>query len=914
MKEKSKTRYESSTFKENLKEQNKFLYKTNDEVRSSKKKQSKAKYSSSIKFQEELKSRNKKNYMNEEFKKKKKEYNKMRYKARSEIKQKVLDSKKMKTQKLEMYDSVLENFKMKKDQDPSYTCACCLRLLFQNQVQRIQLDHFESKSDSIRLIAERCISDKYMHECNETCDKNCSYSSLWLCKTCYRKISNGQIPAESAINNLELADIPDVLENLNTLEKHLVSLHIPFMKVASLPKGGQNAIYGPVVCVPSDIKAVEKLPRNEEDDLVLKVKLKRKLLYKGHYEYQFVNPSHIQKALDYLKEHNEWYTDATILQKETKSDSENEHKLEFNESENESHHEEINEELEDETVSGVQYDTCLQPTDIGQEVLDHYFDDIYNIAPAEGKNPVKMLQEKGNEAKSFPHLFPDGRNTWTEERDLNITLSRYFNNRLMHADRRFAQDTDYIFFSQYLSELKQVIDKTQISLRKSSEKTKDGTHITSDMLQDPESLKKLLKNDDALRFLQPIRGTPSFWQNVQKDLFAMLRQLGIPTWFCSFSSAEFRWSEIINALLKQHDDKRKADELDWTEKSRLLKSNPVIVARMFEHRFHIFLHEVILSPLNPIGKIKDYFYRVEFQRRGSPHVHWLFWVEDAPKLLEDGKQAVCDFIDKYVTCSIPLQDEELHQTVLQVQQHSKKHSKSCRKGGKECRFNFPRPPSSQTFISSLFEDNDDETEMEKIQAKNILLIIWEKIQNQQLEEGTTTEDLLDSLQLTQDIYEKAHNVVTSKQTVVLKRNPNELWINQYNPYLLKCWDANLDIQFVLDPFSCIVYVVSYISKAEREMGMLLKQTKIEAAEGNMNAKQTMKKIGSAYLTHREVSVQEAVYQICNLRMRECSRKVIFIPVGENPTRLSKPLSHLKKKNQNDSEEEIAVQNDPEDGL
>lgn len=71
MKEKSKTRYESSTFKENFKEQNKFQYKTNDEVRASKIKQSKAKYSSSIKFQEELKSRNKKNYMNEEFKKKK---------------------------------------------------------------------------------------------------------------------------------------------------------------------------------------------------------------------------------------------------------------------------------------------------------------------------------------------------------------------------------------------------------------------------------------------------------------------------------------------------------------------------------------------------------------------------------------------------------------------------------------------------------------------------------------------------------------------------------------------------------------------------------------------------------------------------------------------------------------------------
>lgn len=116
------------------------------------------------------------------------------------------------------------------------------------------------------------------------------------------------------------------------------------------------------------------------------------------------------------------------------------------------------------------------------------------------------------------------------------------------------------------------------------------------------------------------------------------------------------------------------------------------------------------------------------------------------------------------------------------------------------------------------------------------------------------------------------------------------------PCLLKCWDANMDIQFVLDPFSCIVYIVSYISKAEREMGMLLKQTKIEAEEGNLNARETMKRIGSAYLHHREVSAQEAVYRVCNLKMKECSRKVVFVPVGDNPTRLSKPLSQMKKKN------------------
>ena len=443
------------------------------------------------------------------------------------------------------------------------------------------------------------------------------------------------------------------------------------------------------------------------------------------------------------------------------------------------------------------------------------------------------------------------------------------------------------------------------------------------MLRNPDVLNQLLKSEEALRFLAPIRGTPSFWQSVQKDLFAMLRQLGIPTWFCSFSAAEFRWNEFTSVLLQQQGDTRKAENLDWTEKSSILRSNPVTVARMFEHRFHVFLYEVILSPAEPIGKIKDYFYRVEFQQRGSPHVHCLFWVENAPNLLNNSEKDVSEFIDRYITCSIPDEsdDSKLHACVQQVQQHSKKHSKSCRKGGKECRFNFPRPPSCKTFISSPMEVEDesetntqcrDEIKLKKTQAKGILQSMWDKIQSEEIDSIKTVEELFEQLNITQEVYEEAYKMVTSKQSVVLKRHPNELWTNQYNPHLLKCWDANMDIQYVLDPYSCIVYVVSYISKAEREMGMLLKQTKIEASEGNLNAKETMKKIGSAYLHHREVSAQEAVYRICNLKMRECSRKFVFVPVGENPTRLSKPLSMLSKEKNNAVEEDENANDDEED--
>lgn len=560
-------------------------------------------------------------------------------------------------------------------------------------------------------------------------------------------------------------------------------------------------------------------------------------------------------------------------------------------------------------------DSCLQPVDVVQEVFCHYFDDVFNLAPGEGKNPVKMLQDEGNEAKTFPCLFPSGHNSWNESRDIKITLSRYFHNRLMNADNRFAKDSNYIFFSQYMSELNQVIEKTQISVRKSFQKTSSGKSVTPGMLQDPDLLSKMINNNEAIRFMQPIRGTPSYWQTAQKDLFAMLRQIGIPTWFCSFSAAEFRWHTTIEAILRQQSDNRPIDEMDWTEKSEILRSNPVTVARMFEHRFHIFMRDVIMGPSEPIGKVVDYFQRVEFQQRGSPHMHCLFWIDGAPKLEQDGEIAVCNFVDKYVTCEIPSESEDAHlnKTVLDVQQHSKKHSQSCRKKGTECRFNFPRPPSEKTFITKPFDKQDlndgqnSNLGVGKNNAKEILQKVWDEIQDP-ANEIFSCEHMFDKLGLTQETFEEAYNAVTSKQTIVLQRNPNEIWTNQYNPCLLKCWDANLDIQFVLDPFSCIVYIISYISKSEREMGLLLKQTAVEAEGGNLSARQTLKKVGSAYLHHREVSAQEAVYRVCNLRMKECSRKTVFIPVGENPTRLSKPLHNVRNNVEEDDEDEMWMTN------
>ncbi len=849
---------------------------------------------------------------NEQFRRNVIEMTKKRYhddaNFRQNLKRKNSSRVAMKKGKKHNINNVISDFKKEISKGPEYVCAVCMRLLFCKQVVKCNKNKYRNTD---------CINENYLHICDDNCRLLCavsesSRSCLWICYTCDRKLLSGKIPAEAFYNNLQLAEIPEELASLNRLEENLIALNIPFVKLIALPKGGQHGVRGPVVCVPSNtLETVKSLPRPQNDDQMIRVKLKRKLAYKGYFQYQFVNKEHVETALRYLKQNNKWYRDIEIdtdwnnslCEQEDEEDDNEVHVTEKAENEIDIEKNETDEER----LRGIPLDTCLQPANIGQEVLDQYFDDVYCVAPYEGNSPIRVLMEESNEAKCFPVLFPRGEPVFSDKRDVRLTLSRYFNNRLMNVDNRFAKSTQYIFYAQYMSEIQQVISSVSIALRKGSGKTNDGSKVTARMLNDKDKLKDMLKSDQGYKFLKPIRGTPPFWSACQKNILAMVRQLGIPTWFCSFSAADMRWPELLNTLLRQQGDTRSIDELDWNDKCLLLRSNPVTVARMFDKRFHFFLKDVIMSSAAPIGKVKDYFYRVEFQQRGSPHTHCLFWIEGAPKLSTSIDNEVAEFVDKYVSCALPSKqsDEELNDIVTSVQQHSKRHSKSCKKKNTDCRFNFPRPPSMRTFVANPvpmdIDDQDDKVDNTPTEddAKELLKSVWTAL-NDEANEHMTTDELFTKIGITQVEFEEANDALTKKVNIVLKRDPQDAWINHYNPDLLRCWNANMDIQYVTDVYACVCYLVGYLSKAENEMGQLLKHAQNEAEQGSPDAKQSMKQIGSVYLQNREVSAQEAVYRCCTLRLQECSRKVEFIPLGENPVRMSLPLSVIQNKSHDDS--------------
>ncbi|CAG2237450.1 unnamed protein product [Mytilus edulis] len=196
---------------------------------------------------------------------------------------------------------VIRKFKDAVQKGPECVCSCCLRLFFEKQVLICKKGSYDNS------IYDLCTTEQYKHTCTDDCSTHCAFegtcrTSLWICYTCHRKMIKGKIPADSFSNGLMLEDVPLELKQLNSIEQQLIALNIPFMKIMALPKGGQKGVHGPVVCVPSDLKKVTTiLPRSDDESLLLKVKLKRKLNYKGYDKYQFVRPNHLEQALVYLK-------------------------------------------------------------------------------------------------------------------------------------------------------------------------------------------------------------------------------------------------------------------------------------------------------------------------------------------------------------------------------------------------------------------------------------------------------------------------------------------------------------------------------------------------------------------------------------------------------------------------------------
>ena len=114
------------------------------------------------------------------------------------------------------------------------------------------------------------------------------------------------------------------------------------------------------------------------------------------------------------------------------------------------------------------------------------------------------------------------------------------------------------------------------------------------------------------------------------------------------------------------------------------------------------------------------------------------------------------------------------------------------------------------------------------------------------------EDFLQNLSLTHDEYIIALRSGLKRPTLFLQRNMNELRINTHNLTVLYLWKANMDLQYILDPYACVVYVVSYIGKAQRGMSKLLKVALLHYKAGDTTIKERLWGIANKFQNCIEV--------------------------------------------------------------
>ena len=169
--------------------------------------------------------------------------------------------------------------------------------------------------------------------------------------------------------------------------------------------------------------------------------------------------------------------------------------------------------------------------------------------------------------------------------------------------------------------------------------------------------------------------------------------------------------------------------------------------------------------------------------------------------------------------------------------------------------------------SILYPLGNNMSQNEIRKHKDMWKDISKHLNDMQEGEEITFDQLLINLNVTEQNYYVAIRSELNSPTVFLKRNPNELRVNNYNSACLSAWRANMDIQFVLDVYACAMYIVSYISKAQKGMSQLLQRACDEARDGNSSIKQQVRDIGNKFLNSVEISAQEAVYIVLQLPMR-----------------------------------------------
>jgi hypothetical protein len=233
-----------------------------------------------------------------------------------------------------------------------------------------------------------------------------------VCSTCFKYVNNGEV---SPLDKLHMfpGEIPILLMNLNITEIKIISQIHPYMNMVCLPSGGQYGLQGQSINIPIPVQTLcLELPRTSENSPYVKIFSAKRDNY-----CEIVNIRNINKALDWLKVNNKFYSDVNFIPFSDEMDLDLIGKSQLNSS------------------SGLEEDTEMQ--EISFVPSDYQFSNSFDEYPEYKMpimrgEPINIFNSPNLEEMAFPILYPFGTHGLRYNRPQQPTITQYFKCRLLN--------------------------------------------------------------------------------------------------------------------------------------------------------------------------------------------------------------------------------------------------------------------------------------------------------------------------------------------------------------------------------------------------------------------------------------------------------------------------------------------------
>ena len=293
-----------------------------------------------------------------------------------------------------------------------------------------------------------------------------------------------------------------------------------------------------------------------DESETIQLKFMRKMDYKNPYMYDKVSIKKIKEAITFLVKQDlfieknisvssDWFSnkdadvenfivdplDKRAYEGTLLTDNEVNNQEEF---ENDSDDDE-----DDDDINKIDY---FAPNNITSKLQPTMLQDDVMCAPGEGNFPKSVLFDDAAEELTFLKIYGGKRTTYPKE----LSYAAICKSEIRRYDRRCAINITKIFYSYKKLVASKLVQAINTSLTKSNQ----TLALTAREALSKERMDDFFTTNEARLFLRTIRSSPQFWEWKKSEINAMIRQLGCPTFFITFSPAEIDWLELIVILFK----------------------------------------------------------------------------------------------------------------------------------------------------------------------------------------------------------------------------------------------------------------------------------------------------------------------------------------------------------------------------